>query len=146
MKSFKQYIAEDYLDTLESEFYYDRGVKVYPEVFVNPTAKELRELTDRKSIRAVIVDENTVYCFEASRLLHYAIVKYFKLKDPVTIMIFMEGGKNVVIGVTDTMDGSAWDHNPHIEEYIRSNKYLSKTFNITRIAYHDEEDNGKWSK
>jgi hypothetical protein len=82
--------------------------------------------------------------YDTSEVLHDWVDRAMEdFEFPVHVM---EGGKNVVIGVTDTMDGSAWDHNPHIEEYIRSNKYLSKTFNITRIAYHDEEDNGKWSK
>ena len=140
MKSFSQYISEEFVDSVSTRFTND-----YKDVFKNPSKKELYEIMDERIFRAIILNENDVLCFPDS-LLHYRAIEHFNLKDIVSLVVLSNlPDKDIYVAVTDSTKGH-WFHNPEIKVYIKDNKYLNKMFDIEQISFFDEAIYGDWSE
>lgn len=132
-------LAEKYMDTVDAR----NGPT---EVFVNPSRKEIREISqDFDSVRAFI-DGDQLYVWNPTIALHQEIRDHFKLgKDALSLILYLHKGKVTDAQVTDNSKQSIWHHNPEVADFIFNSPALVgiKDSSMT-VSYYDESIVGDW--
>ena len=116
------------------------------EVFKNPDRRELRELSQEKSIRAILT-QSDCFAWDAFGGLHFTIRNYFKgmFLDSMSVILYPEGN-GVHVFVTDNNKNTQWHHNSQAAELVRSHPYLNKMWSDIEISYWDEDIVGDWEQ
>ena len=136
MISFKEYLKEEFVDTIKVMYW---GQTTYVDVFKNPSRKEIKEIECYDTVRAVIVDQNSVYCF-GDKLLHSGVIKHFKIVKPLCVEIKLLSMSQINVEVTTTTNKQIWKDDHQTEIFIRENNYLNQMFKIQDVIFLDEMD------
>ncbi len=134
-------LLEKYLGTVKETW---KKKDEYTEVFINPTNKELRDIYGNDREFAIIIPNNKDVIAFNRNTLHQSVIDQLNVRgDYITASAFVDG-KEIDIMVTDATRNGKWHHNPKIEDYIKSNKYLSRHWKEFTFSYYDEPIFGSW--
>jgi len=134
-------ISEKFLDSFESNL---AGKSDYVEVFINPTPREIKEITKYDQY-GLILSGNNAYGWDRDKAYHYQVRKFLKNKvdnNYVCLLVYVEGD-NVSLLVTDDTKESTLHHNPKTEEFIYNHPFF-KHKNIIEVLYWDQDVVGSW--
>lgn len=137
------HLVEKYLGTVIEKW---KRSNPDTEVFINPSKKELKEiLGNGDNFAAILPDDRDFIAFN-SLTLHQSVREQLKLnKNIITVRCYL-WNTDIDITVTDGTKNTIWHHNPMIENMIRGNRYIQKTFTNIEINYYDEAIVGDWGK
>jgi len=139
--------------TLHEKFHshfvnFRRGERNTVEMYQNPTTREIAALIDNADgfgdvVRA-FVDKNTLYVWPVS-VLHFAADQHLKLNNPISLEMYVMGGRVQGVTVTDFSKHTKWDHSPKVAAAIRKCTALKKVADPDfEITYWDEAIVGSW--
>lgn len=133
MKKFKQFLTEEYVDTIKVQYF---GGITLQDIFKNPTKKEISEIIAYGIVRAIVDDEN-VYCFN-DKVLHSKVIKYFNLKNVIPIEINFMPERHLIINVTSTVHSASSYSQIECETKIRENIYLKTLGTVVAVLFDEE--------
>ena len=115
----------------------------YAEVFVNPTARELRGISPDNV--GILADDDRAFFWDRSVALHAMVISNLGLHGTLPLLAHFEpdwSGFDSI--VSDTVKGSKFDHSPHIRDFLEMHPYLGN-FDIGSISYYNENVIGDWA-
>jgi hypothetical protein len=113
------------------------------DIYKNPTRNELHEITKYDSVAMLLHGENSYAWDRFKSSLHYNIIKYLKLKDPIPIQVSYNG-KEAYIMVTDASRNTRWHHNGEVYDAVKNHPYIKHLFKKVSVVGYDEDIEGKW--
>lgn len=125
-----------------------RGERSTVEMYKNPTTRELAEVSEVNDayggeVRA-FAHGNDLYVWPIA-VLHHEANQHLKLKDPISLAMYVMGGKVQGVTVTDYSRNTKWDHSPKVAAAIRKCRALKAVADPDmEITYWDEAIGGPW--
>lgn len=135
-------ISESFLDAFENPI---RGESVYVEVFINPTQREISEVTSHDEYGIIISGKNA-YVWNRDLAYHFQVRKFLGNKvdsNYVCGRIVIEGNNKVSLIVSDDTIKSNLHHNPEIGNFIQTHPFF-KDKTLMDVLYYDQHVVGDW--